>query len=418
MSTRKKAGISIPAAALYFAFAAPMYYFVDGGISAGGFGLMYHYLFGIGIVVLAFFAVLFGDKGSRILQLLKSGAVLSASYIIPLILSCFIWAAEYETTRHIIAGVFLDVYVLIGLLTAIGTVYLFGEYAPLISCLAMSAANLAIIAQTAVSNPSEFMKELTALVVTFGENTGSMMKAVEIHDLTFAFGEYLLFALIDRNVKGRKWIFCLSLLFSVTGLKRIAVIGIILGVVIYWLLKRLPEKAAKTAGLIICIVVIVFTLVWITVIHAGFLDILETKFHVDTKGRNLIFRQLNKLFTVSPFFLGKGIGWSKHMWDTLTGRHVINDAIHNEYVRMYIENGFIGYLIWIFTNTVMRFLHFDRQSHETGRLFIALMLYLYATYATDNTYLYYYTSMALFILTLAKTVKNTESITTKERANA
>ena len=208
-------------------------------------------------------------------------------------------------------------------------------------------------------------------------------------------------------MKGRKAIILISLLFSLTGLKRIAVIGIALGACVYILLGK--WKRMKTMGCIICLITVIFSFCWIIAIHAGFLDVLETTFHVDTKGRQLIFRQLNQLFSVSPFFLGRGIGWSKHAWDDLPGRNVIHDAFHDEYVRMYIENVFAGYFIWIYTNTFARFLYILKtDGRRAGRMFIAQMLYLYATYSSDNTYYYYYTSLALFICLLAETSKHLE----------
>ena len=395
---QNKARISILCLLLYFVFAIPMYFYIDGAIEIGSFGFMYHYLYGFGIIALAFFAMLFSERNHVTASLLKSGTVLSLSYIIPVLLSCFIWGFLFEKTEHIITGLFLNVYIILAIMVGIGTVFFFGVYAPLISCIAMGAANLIIITQVFVQDPGEFISEMRALIFTFGEDTGPLMKSVEIHDLTFAFGLYLLYAIINKDLKGRKIIFLISLFFSLTGLKRIAFIGIVLGTAVWFLCRNLKEKAAKNAGIVTCIIVILFSIVWIVTIHAGLLDVLETRFHVDTKGRQLIFRQLNRLFYVSPFFMGKGIGWSKHAWDTLSGRHVILDAFHDEYVRMYIENGFMGYLVWIFTNTILRFLYFFRtDGKKSGMIFISLMLYLYATYSSDNTYYYYYTSMALFV---------------------
>ena len=406
-SAKQSNTISIFAIMLYMCMAIPMYFYIDGAITIGGFGFMYHYLYGMAIMAIAFFWILLQNRNGLILRLGKLGAVLSLSYIIPLILTCFIWAFEHETMEHMITGLFLPVYILLALCVGSSTVYLFREYSVLFSCLAMGAANLFIILQTASANFGEFISELLTLIRTFGEDTGPMMKSVEIHDLTFAFGLYLLVALIDREMKGRKAIILISLLFSLTGLKRIAVIGIALGACVYILLGK--WKRMKTMGCIICLITVIFSFCWIIAIHAGFLDVLETTFHVDTKGRQLIFRQLNQLFSVSPFFLGRGIGWSKHAWDDLPGRNVIHDAFHDEYVRMYIENGFAGYFIWIYTNTFARFLYILKaDGRRAGRMFIAQMLYLYATYSSDNTYYYYYTSLALFICLLAETSKHLE----------
>ena len=40
-------------ALFYLCLATPMFFYIDGGITVGGFGVMYHYLYGIGIVLIA-----------------------------------------------------------------------------------------------------------------------------------------------------------------------------------------------------------------------------------------------------------------------------------------------------------------------------------------------------------------------------
>lgn len=95
-----------------------------------------------------------------------------------------------------------------------------------------------------MENPSQFITELINLVTTFGDDTGPLMKSIEIHDLTFAFGIIFLYALIRKGLEGRIRILILSGIFSVTGLKRIAVAGIVLGYAIYEILLRVNLPTA------------------------------------------------------------------------------------------------------------------------------------------------------------------------------
>ena len=380
--------------------AIPMYFYIDGAIEVGGFGFMYHYLYGIGIIALGVIAMMFSCNNKYIARLIKTTFILSLSYLISLVISMIIWGFEYETKEHMITGAFMDIYVILALLVSTATVFLFKDYAVVVSCIAMGIGNGIIVVNEMMINPPEFINQLIALVVTFGEDTGIMMHHVEVHDLTFGFGLYLMYALLDKKLKGRKLVIAISLLFSITGLKRIAFIGIVLGGAVYLLLHKIPRKRLRGICIGICIVVIIFTFCWIIAVHTGILDILE-EMGVDTKGRNLIFRQLNQLFTVSPFFMGRGVGWSKHAYDTLNQRHVIDDAFHNEYVRIYIEHGFMGYLMWIIANTVLRYVHLERtDGKKAGLLYIAIMLFAYSTYASDNTAMYFYTNMAIFTLAL------------------
>ena len=99
--------------------------------------------------------------------------------------------------------------------------------------------------------------------------------------------------------------------------------------------------------------------------------------------------------------MGKGIGFSNQKWSVGVGDKMVQDAFHNEYIRMYVDTGFMGYVLWLFFNIFFRLGHFWKtQGKEGGLLFLAILIYLFTTYSSDNTYYYYYTSMALFVLTM------------------
>lgn len=384
---------------LYFILAVPMYFTIDGAVEVGGFGLMYHYLYGIGIVAVGFFFYLFTGYQKRCLWVLKWAAVLSLSYLVPLAYSCLIWSFRFSPSDYITKGLFYNIYMLIGILVSGMTFYLFGDLAVPVSVAAMATANTMIMIPVAVENPAEFVQELITLIVSFGNETGPMVKSIEIHDLTFAFGVYLLYALVRKDCPMRWYVIGVSLFFSLTGLKRIAFMGIAAGYMVCRLFQKMTERKAKRMAFFLCGMIVLASYVYIIAVHNGLFDILEDTFHIHTLGRNLIYRQLNTLFSFSPFFLGNGIGFSGHAWDGMTGRKVIHDAFHNEYIRMYIEIGFWGYIMWWLTNIFVRLSYgFRKEGKDGGLYLLAMILYLYCTYSSDNTYYYYYTSMALFLL--------------------
>lgn len=386
---------------LYIALAIPMFFYIDGGITAGGFGLMYHYLYGLGICILAFFAFLIRGADKRLGPLIKWGIILSLSYVIPTIYSTFLWSFNFSAKNFISKGLFFNVYMLIAIMVCISTIFLLKDHAVAVSVTAMGIANIMIIVPVAQSDPSGFVQEMIQLVVSFGNETGPLMKSVEIHDLTFAFGLYLLYALVNKDCPHRWYVAAVSLIFSLSGLKRIAFMGIIGGYVLVRIFQRLPEKLARTLAYTVCGAIVAFSYAYIIAVHNGLFDILE-ELGVNTMGRNLIYRQLNTLFEFSPFFLGNGIGFSAHAWDNMTGRKVIYDAFHNEYIRMYVEIGFWGYAAWWFVNIFTRLRHGFKWLGTNGGLYLfSMIFYLYCTYSSDNTYYYYYTSMALFLLTMA-----------------
>lgn len=386
---------------LYLCMAIPMFFFIDGAITLGGFGFMYHYLFGAGIAAMSFICFLIWPDIRMIGWTIEVSFVLALSYIVPIIISLFIWAVSQSEMSMIIEGSFSCIYVLIAVVVAAGTVYMLRDWAVLVSCIAMSIANVMIIIPVAAEGGiSDFINEFVSLVITFGEDTGPLMKSIEIHDLTFAFCLYLMYAIINKKVKGRKTVIVLSLIFSLTGLKRIAVAGILLAVILYALLIKCNKKTVQYISIGIIVIVIAASFAYIAAVQNGLFYFLESK-GIDTKGRQLIYSYLGQLFEITPDFIGHGLGFSRQAWNLPLYSRLHQDAYHNEFLRMFIELGFFGYFIWIYFNLPYRFINiFKMQGKKGGLLYLGMALYCCITYATDNTYYYYYMNMAVFILVI------------------
>lgn len=109
---------------------------------------------------------------------------------------------------------------------------------------------------------------------------------------------------------------------------------------------------------------------------------------------------------MSPLYMGHGYGFSGQAWNVSAGSGFIQDALHNEYLRTYMEIGFPGYLMWFFLYFVTRPLYFlKKQGQKGGALFIVLVMFLAFTYLTDNTYYYYYTNMAFFTCVMSEKIE-------------
>lgn len=382
-------------AVIFFSLSIPMFFFIDGALTMGGFGFMYHYLFGCGIILLGFVYFLLKPEAEYLVSLLKITVIFSLVYIICILWSCVIWSFRFEGSETIIKGLFENVYVLLAAIIAIAIQLMFSDYSLLLTCYAMSIANAMIIIPVFLSDPGEFLSELSQLVITFGEDTGGLMKSIEIHDLTFTFGMFFLHALLDKNVKGRKQILVLSAIFSITGLKRIAAAGIALGAVLFWGLNQ--TKKYKQFVYLICEIVIIGSFLYLTAVHYGLFDYLET-IGLDTKGRNLIYGYINGLFDINPGFMGNGLGFSSKSWNLPFYSKLFQDAYHNEFLKMYVELGFWGYFVWIIFHLPFRIWYLFRNHGKTvGLMYAASAAYCYITYATDNTYYYFYLNFAVFL---------------------
>lgn len=383
---------------LFFILAIPMFYFIDGAFSFGGFGFMYHYLLGAGIVIIAFLVFLVNPDMKYMMPLIKDSIVVSLVYILMVLWSFVIWSIQFEGQETIIKGIFENIYVILAIMTAAACRYLFKEKSVLYCCYAMSIANTMIIIPVFIEDPAGFINEMINLVITFGDDTGPLMKSIEIHDLTFAFGVIFLYALIHRDLYGRVRILLFSGFFSITGLKRIAAAGIVLGYVVYKLLFHI--KKYKRYVYILSGAIIITTFAYLCAVHYGLYDYLET-IGLNTKGRNLIYGYINTLFYIGPGFLGNGLGFSSKSWNLPFYSKLFQDAYHNEFLKMYVEMGFCGYFIWIFLHLPFRIWYFIKQrGKECGLTYFAIAIYCYITYATDNTYYYYYLNFAVFLIIL------------------
>lgn len=393
---------------IYLGLAAAMFYFTQGAISAGGFGFMYRYLFGMAIVALAMAAMLFHPRMRRLKTLGKGVLVLSASYAVTVLWSALIWIKEIAPLKTMTRGFFFPFYQVIGIFAAAATLYLFGKngiwYCLLGMCLGNGIIVLLVVAKGGVG---PFIEELILLLTTFGEITGAMMHETEVHDLTFAFGPFaVLLALYPEPKKKGWWLACAVVgFFLLVGLKRIEIGAIGIAVALCFLLKKMQSETARRVANLICVFVLLASFVYIIAIHGGLFDYLETM-GMDTKGRDMLYRYVALKYEISPAFMGRGLGFSSEPWD-LTGligpewRGVHQDAYHNEFVRMYVEVGFFGYIAWFIFYLPVRVNYLWKHGGQrAGVLALCYSIYCMITYATDNTLYYYYTNLATFILML------------------
>ena len=407
---------------IYLVLGTFMFYFTMGAIEVGGFGFMYRYLFGMGIIALAMFSFLIRPNVESSKHLDKGTLSMAAPYAVTVLWSAVIWISEFAELRTMTRGFFFPFYQIIAAMVAFSTLYLFGKKGIWYQLVAMCLGNTLIVAQVvARGGVSAFIEELVTLLTTFGEVTGPMMHETEVHDLTFSFGPYaVLLALYMEPKKLRWWLAGAAVCFyMVVGLKRIEIGAIAIAVMLCYALKRMRNQTAHQIGNVFCVVTLIVSFLYIVAIHEGLFDTLESM-GMDTKGRDMLYRYVARQYSISPTFLGRGLGFSSVEWD-LTGligpewRGVHQDAYHNEFVRMYVEVGFFGYFVWfIFYLPVRLSYMWKHGGKRAGILTLAYSIYCMITYATDNTLYYYFINLATFILMLYELMPDEE---TERKAN-
>ena len=389
---------------LFLSLGVGIFYFLDGGASLGGFTVMTKYMYAMGITVLGLLVFLVAPDMDMAKRLGTNSFVLALPYLITTFLSLILWITQNSPLSHITRGFFFSLYQVLGVLTAMAYVLVLRKKAVIVQLFSMLAANaLLIFAVVKEEGLGVFVKDYFALILSFGAESSQAMKAIEINDLTFAIGVYLLYFLLkEAKVKGRVWLILLTGLFFSTGLKRIAAAALLVSFVVGVIAKIFPEKEGKRMLKIFGYIVIISGIAYIGFVRFGLYELLEI-WEIDTKGRNLLHDFIYDYYKISPFFMGHGLGYvSRLLLSGEADKYGVFYALHNDYLRMYIEVGFWGYLAWLWFSWGHRISYFcKKRSFHMVCMTAMLFGYCFITYLTDNTYYYFYTNLAVFTLVLS-----------------
>ena len=78
------------------------------------------------------------------------------------------------------------------------------------------------------------------------------------------------------------------------------------------------------------------------------------------------------------------------------------NAVHNDILKMYVEMGFWGFLLWIMVYYVFQTHWFiTRCGEKVAVCFMAINVYMLVTYLTDNTMFYYWSSMVIRMIPMS-----------------
>ena len=322
---------------------------------------------------------------------LSDALVYSAPLMVTTVVSLFIWFVERVDVGVISRGLsssFVYVNMLSFALGAGALLYIFGEKGIWYNLIAIIIANVlmivTIIAQYGLGN---YLSEFITLITTFAGVTGEIIVQAEIHELAFCLGAYLIYMLFkpQKNI-GYFIMLILSTFCFLSALKRIAIIAIAIALIFGYLLKIIAKFSPKTAkGLIIflSLAVVAVLIFYIALIKGNAFELLE-KAGINTSGRVEIYNAVDKFYEFKIDFLGRGIGFLTYQLNTFMSVGV--GSVHNDFLQHFIDLGFIGYVIWLLSMTLLRVLYFGRKGKiENAIVAFMLTLYLIIVSSTDNT---------------------------------
>lgn len=231
----------------------------------------------------------------------------------------------------------------------------------------------------------------------------------EVHELTFAIGlciiYYLFFAERKKHNTGKLVFLVISFIL---GSKRIGMAGIAAaGLFSLFVHKKgLSRRKLITIGIVGVLVCYGYLFI---VYNNEFFAILN-EHGINNMGRDLIYAYFVRRTKLSPTQMGWGMAGVAKVVENMDRSEVMYMAavrgVHNDILKIYINFGFVGSLIWYAFNLIYFPVKFmNEYGKKAATIYMALILYLFITYLTDNTESYFVCQVALLLIPITEYLK-------------
>ena len=356
----------------------------------------------LGVIGLAMLYALFFPDEKRFREIWKPTLLYMSLMAALFFWSIVIWVESFAAVSSMIRSCSKLLFQSIAILTAVALVYLFREKAielfTISICITNGVIMLLYIPEFGVGAS---IQSLITCLVTFGDAVG-YARELEIHDLTFVFGQMVLYYAVfaprtTRQEKRKRWLYLLACIwFFLVGMKRSAIPAVLLFILIGLLLRKrkVPSWLYPTVG-VCCIL---FFLAFLYGVRNGIVSRLLNSVGVDMMGRDYLWSMANPYYEFSITYLGHGFEYV----DTIIGQWynagLINHAypFHNDILKVFVEMGFPGFLLWSGIQYILTPLFWQHYAdQETAFLYMCELGYMTVTYLTDNTAFYFWSTMAL-----------------------
>ena len=362
----------------------------------------------LGAIVCAFMYFLVSADFGKLRKAMSFFPIFLIPIAVYIVISMYIWITDFSQVASISRAWEKILFQTITIIYAVFMCYLLEERAINYLFFSMCAVNTAImLLEMPKYGIAESISSVVTCIVTFGEAEG-FVRALEIHDITFLFGQffiyYMMFAPKGRKSERRirRCGIILSLFFILLGLKR-GVLPAVIIVCIYVKFLRLfkkPEKLIIATGISITL----FFYFYLYLTRSGLLVEFLESHGVDMMGRDVLWSLPNQYYELSPFWKGLGFESVTELVNQWYQDGLINRAypLHNDILKIFIELGALGFTLWAVIHYVMFPAYWmKRHDTQTGMLYMAILLYMTATYLTDNTAFYFWCSIGLRLIPIS-----------------
>lgn len=239
-------------------------------------------------------------------------------------------------------------------------------------------------------------------IENYVNNYGSIL---EVHSIGLAIGVFLIYFYFLHNTYGRKldWIFWFGIVYMFLCGKRIALLAFFLIILIYRYSESRKTILQKKKLRIYTIVLLCIAFLYLFLVRINLFQIVCSLLNINAMSRFETWDILSNQYSLSPFYLGKGIGYSMNFLNDYIssrgyGYWMIAGDVHNDILKTYIDVGFIPfivYFVWFIRMNVNYYL--KRKRVQTAFLFFLVTFYTVILMFTDNIMRY---SLYLLVLYL------------------
>ena len=362
----------------------------------------------LGVIGLAVLYTLFYPDEKRLREIWKPTLLYMSLMAALFFWSMIIWIKSFSEISSMIRSCSKVLFQSIAILTAVALVYLFREKAielfTICICMINGAIMLLCIPGYGIAAS---IQSLITCLVTFGDAVG-YARQLEIHDLTFVFGQMIVYYAVfaphtTREEKRKRWRYLLLCIwFFLVGMKRSAIPAVVLFIIVGLLFRKrkLPHWFYPVVG----VGCIVFFLVFLYCVRNGIVTALLLRFDIDMMGRDCLWSLANPYYEFSITYIGHGFEYVDSLVTQWYNEGILNHPypFHNDILKVFVEMGFPGFMLWSGIQYVLTPLFWQRYAdQQTTLLYMCVLGYMTVTYLTDNTAFYFWSAMALRLLPLA-----------------
>ena len=298
-------------------------------------------------------------------------------------------------------------------LLAIVSIYLFGTKALYYNCIAMIGAwVLSVGVSLIVVGPHIFRDAILQ-----GYFNIHAVNYLELHDIVLSAGYIMVMYIYIHNKLTLRDFFLILfvLLIMFLGIKRISAGAIIFILLFAILIKRLHIKNQYKICVISAITGVVLCYIYVYILIAGnwFFDMMS-KLGINLMGRNYYFAAIANLAEFKLDFLGIGRNGVARL---LSGEYAYLKVggVHNDILKMYVENGFIMFGLWLIYYIVYLLQKYKKIYGLSSAVMCFLTtVYTFYLYATDNTEVYFMCQIFSILVPATYALRNKQSIATRK----